>query len=266
MSSNRTADHEVPIHPASTVMLVRDAADGTEVLMLQRTAGAAFGAGMYVFPGGRVDLADSGPEVETWCHGHDDRSASDRLGIDVGGLAYWVAAVRECFEEAGVLLASRADGAAHQPHPGDRRAVHDGSVSMAELCGRDDLRLQLGEIHYVDHWVTPRAAARRFDTRFFVAAAPVEQTAVHDNAETVDSRWVTPADALAMEESGELLMMPPTVANLRVLASHQTVAELLAASAARGRPPRTEPKLRLAADGTVVGLAMPGDDDYDALD
>ena len=266
MSSIRTTEDEVPIRPASTVMLVRDAARGPEVLMLQRTAGAAFGAGMYVFPGGRVDPADSGRDVEMWCHGHDDRSASDRLGIDAGGLAYWIAAVRECFEEAGVLLASRADGAAHQPQPDDRHAIHDGRVSMAELCSRDDLRLRIGEIHYVDHWVTPRGEARRFDTRFFIAAAPGEQTAVHDNAETVDSRWVTPADALEMQESGELLMMPPTVANLRVLAAHQTVAELLAAAAARGRPPRTEPKLRRAADGTVVGVAMPGDDDYDALD
>ncbi|MEM9513223.1 MAG: NUDIX hydrolase [Actinomycetota bacterium] len=261
-----TTDDDVPIRPASTVMLVRDASDGAEVLMLQRTAGAAFGAGMYVFPGGRVDPADSGPDVEVCCHGHDDRSASARLGIERGGLAYWIAAVRECFEEAGVLLAERSDGGRHEPHPDDRHAVHDGNVSMAELCRRDDLRIQLADIHYVDHWVTPRGEARRFDTRFFVAAAPAEQTAAHDNSETVDSRWVTPAAALALQEAGELVMMPPTIANLRFLDDHRSVGDILSAAAEKDRPPRTEPKLRRDAGGAVVGVAMPGDDDYDALD
>src|SRR6186997_3041575 len=105
----------VPVRPAATVMLVRDVVDGKpgiEVFMLQRTARAAFGPGMYVFPGGRVDGVDGADEIAPFCHGLDDGAASAKLGIDAGGLAYWVAAVRECFEEAGVLLASPRGGGA----------------------------------------------------------------------------------------------------------------------------------------------------------
>ena len=106
---------DVPIRPAATVMLVRDAADGEsgiEVFMLRRTTNATFGAGMYVFPGGRVDGVDGADEIAPFCEGLDDATASDKLGIDHGGLAYWVAAVRECFEEAGVLFAKPRGGGA----------------------------------------------------------------------------------------------------------------------------------------------------------
>jgi 8-oxo-dGTP pyrophosphatase MutT (NUDIX family) len=103
----------VPVKPAATVMLVRDASDGepgVEVFMLRRHANAVFGAGMFVCPGGRVDGVDGASDIAPYCHGLDDETASRRLGIEHGGLAYWVAAVRECFEEAGVLLAARRDG------------------------------------------------------------------------------------------------------------------------------------------------------------
>ncbi len=102
--------HAVPLSPAATVMLVRDGADGLEVFMLRRALGASFAGGVYVFPGGRVDAADHAAELEAICDDLDDRQASARLGLDRGGLAYWVAAIRECFEEAGVLLARPVDG------------------------------------------------------------------------------------------------------------------------------------------------------------
>jgi 8-oxo-dGTP pyrophosphatase MutT (NUDIX family) len=255
---------DVPVRPAATVMLLRDADDGApgiEVFMLRRTGAAAFGAGMYVFPGGRVDEVDGDADMAGRCRGLDDEEASARLGLRQGGLAYWVAAVRECFEEAGVLLADRRDGGPLELREGDRHAVHAGEMTLADLCRRDDLVLDLSTTHYVAHWVTPVGERRRFDTRFFVSAAPADQEPLHDDQETVESRWVRPSSALAMQDAGELMMMPPTVANLRFLEPHRSVGSALAAAASLPPPERIEPRLRRDAAGKVVGIAMPGDED-----
>src|SRR4051794_38377660 len=256
----------VEARPAATVLLVRDAEPtGVEVFVLLRNASAAFAAGMYVFPGGRVDDIDHAAELEPYCDGLDDATASARLGIEHGGLAYWVAAVRECFEEAGVLLARRRDGGPLVLDDADRRAVHSGELSMEELCRRDGLVLDLRAIRYVAHWVTPaREGPRRFDTRFFLAAAPEDQEGAHDDAELVHSMWVRPAEAVARAEAGELLMMPPTVANLRFVAPCADAGEALAAADAIGTPPRIQPKLRPTADGSRQ-VSLPGDPDYDDL-
>jgi 8-oxo-dGTP pyrophosphatase MutT (NUDIX family) len=259
----------VPVKPAATVMLIRDAADGgspgVEVFMLRRTTNAVFGAGMYVFPGGRVDGVDGADDIAPYCRGLDDVTASQQLGIDHGGLAYWVAAVRECFEEAGVLLAERRDGGPLELRNEDRHEIHDSSLSLVELCRRADLVLDLSATHYVDHWITPIGEQRRFDTRFFLAEMPSDQEPLHDEKETVDSLWVRPADALRMQASGELMMMPPTMANLRFLEPHATAADALAAGAAIEQPPCILPKLRRDPDGRLIGVAMPGDPDYDDL-
>ncbi len=259
----------VPVRPAATVMLVRDAADGgpgVEVFMLRRAAGASFGAGMYVFPGGRVDPADGGSDVAARCRGLDDARASAKLGIESGGLAYWVASVRECFEEAGVLLARPRDGGSLDLRNEDRHAVHDGTLTLVELCRRDDLVLDLSTTHYVDHWVTPKGeTTRRFDTRFFLTGAPPDQEPLHDDKETVDSLWVHPSEALRSQAQGELAMMPPTVANLRFLEPHDTAGDALAAAARIVDPPRIEPRLRRDAGGRITGVAMPADPDYPTL-
>ncbi len=257
----------VPVSPAATVMLVRDAPEppGIEVFMLRRTAKAAFGAGMYVFPGGRVDGVDYADKMAPYCLGLDDRDASAQLGIPVGGLAYWVAAIRECFEEAGVLIASRRDGSLLETNNDDRHAVHAGDLSLAEICRRDDLVIDLSGTHYVAHWITPVGQPRRFDTRFFICEAPEGQEPLHDDKETVDSLWVRPAEALRMEAEGELTMMPPTIANLHFLSPHACADEALAAGAEVGEPTCILPKVRVDEDGRVVGLAMPGDRGYDDL-
>ncbi len=259
---------DVPVRPAATVMLIRDVPDeavGIEVFMLRRTTRAAFGAGMFVFPGGRVDDVDASGDIAQYCRGLDDRAASDALGLPSGGLAYWVAAVRECFEEAGVLLAERHDGAPLALDPNDRHAVHDSELSIVDLCARDGLVLDLSATHYVDHWITPIGESRRFDTRFFLAECPSDQVLAHDDRETVESLWVRPERALQMADDGELTMMPPTVANLRRLLGHSSVVEALAIAASMDRPSRVEPRLRVDADGAVIGVAMPDDADYHEL-
>jgi 8-oxo-dGTP pyrophosphatase MutT (NUDIX family) len=257
----------VPARPAATVVLVRDTEpSGVEVFVLRRTTNAAFAAGMYVFPGGRVDDVDHAESLEPYCDGLDDATASARLGIEHGGLAFWVAAVLECFEEAGVLLARRRDGGPLTIDEADRVKVHDGELSMEALCERDGLVLDLTAVRYVAHWVTPVGEGpRRFDTRFFLAAAPDGQEGTHDDAELVHSMWVRPHDAISQAESGALMMMPPTIANLRFVADCADADAALAVADAVGTPPRILPKLRRTTDGSRQ-VALPGDPDYDDLD
>lgn len=233
--------------------------------MMRRTGRASFAAGAYVFPGGRVDGVDGAEEIAPFCRGLDDAAASAQLGLPVGGLAYWVAAVRECFEEAGLLMAERRDGGPLSVGEGDRHAVHDGSLSMVDLCRRDDLVLDLSTTHYVAHWITPMGEKRRFDTRFFLTEAPPGQEGAHDDKETVESLWVRPHDALRMHAAGELMMLPPTIINLNFLADHASAADAVAAGEAEGPPPLVLPRLRRDADGHMIGVAMPDDTDFDDL-
>lgn len=261
----------VPVRDAATVMLVRDGDRGLEVFMLRRTMAAVFAGGLFVFPGGRVDPGDATTEVAAVCTGLDDATASERLGVASGGLAFWVGAIRECFEEAGVLLACGADGEAVRFEDADtigrfdaaRHASHDGTGDLVELCAREGLRLMAGSIHYVSHWVTPVGERRRFDTRFFVARAPQAQVPLHDDVETIESLWVAPAVALQQNRDGELAMLPPTIANLEFLAAHPDADAVMAAAARLPRPPRILPKGRFSADGRFLALLMPGDEGYD---
>jgi 8-oxo-dGTP pyrophosphatase MutT (NUDIX family) len=262
----------VPVRPAATVMLVRDGDAGLEVFMLQRTLSAAFARGQYVFPGGKVDHEDHGADFEPICDGLDDVTASARLGLPSGGLAWLVAAIRECFEEAGILLA-RPTGSDRVVAFDDpdvaarfntaRHEIHDGTRSLADLCESEGMQLLTDRIHLVDHWVTPVGERRRFDTRFFLAAAPEAQEPLHDDKETIASRWVRPADALDLWRVGELQMFPPTVASLEFLLPHGTVAAAVAAAAAVGVPPVVVPRIVVDDDGRVVGVRRPGDPGYD---
>ena len=263
----------VPLRPASTVMLLRDVPRDIEVFMLQRTTSAAFASGMYVFPGGRVDDADGSGELDELCDGLTDAEASDLLRIPRGGLAYWVAAIRECFEEAGVLLARDAQGKyvslddehSQRRFMHARHEVHEGRLSFAELCRRENLRLAVDAIRYVSHWITPIGEKRRFDTRFFVAVAPQSQEPLHDDKETIASLWVAPTTALALAQRGELAMIPPTIANLEFLAPHHSSSTAIDAARQIGVPTPVLPKLRRDAEGRVVGIVVPGDPAYDEL-
>lgn len=240
--------------------------------MLQRTHSASFARSQYVFPGGKVDDADHADHLEPICDGLDDATASARMGLESGGLAWLVASIRECFEEAGVLLARPSDGdeivrfdddATAERFNTARHAVHDGELALADLCAAEDLQLLTDRVHLVDHWITPVGERRRFDTRFFVAAAPAAQEPLHDDKETIASLWVRPTDALQRWKDGELNMFPPTAAALRFLSRSSDVAEALAASEAVGVPPAILPRMMIADDGSVKGVTLPGQDGYD---
>src|SRR5262245_37579760 len=190
--------------PAATITIVRDLAEGFEVLMMQRNLQSGFMAGAYVFPGGAVDDEDQDPALYALCAGMDDREASRKLGVERDGLAYWVGAIRECFEEAGLLLCYDRSGkllALDDPAPAARFAAHRdelnaGRLSFLEFCRMGELRLATDRLTYFSHWITPVGAPRRYDTRFFAAAAPNGQEPLHDAKELVDTVWVRPQDAL----------------------------------------------------------------------
>ncbi|MCP5029383.1 MAG: NUDIX hydrolase [Actinomycetia bacterium] len=262
----------VQVRDAATVMLVRDTDEGPEVFMLQRHLNSDFVGGAYVFPGGGVDTEDRHDDLELVCEGRTEAETSAELRIESGGLAFWVAAVRECFEEAGVLLAYDADGKVvdlSDPAIDERFQAHRASVDsrerrLVEICEEESLVLATDDIHYWSHWITPVGPPRRFDTRFFVAPAPAAQVAAHDNRETVDNLWVRPADALERHRLGKLEMIMPTIANLEQIGRFDSVAELLDAARQITDVPAILPKITIDAHGTPSAL-MPGDAGYDDL-
>lgn len=263
----------VAVRDAATVMLVRDGAsgDGMEVFMLRRNLNSDFVGGAYVFPGGAVDEADRHADLEAVCRGLSDDGASARLGVDGGGLAFWVAAIRECFEEAGVLLAapvgqasgflSFADPDTAERFRVHRKAVDSGDRRLVEVCEMERLHLVVDQVHYFSHWITPEGPPRRYDTRFFVAAAPPGQEPLHDDRETIASLWVRPADALERHRQGELDLIFPTIRNLQAISRFDRSADLLAAAAAITDVPAILPRIVQENGGTRI--VLPGDPGYD---
>ena len=216
---------------AATVMLVRDAPD-LRVFMLRRNFDSIWIAGASVFPGGAIDAADRDGSWEARTRGVDDAQASAALGLDRGGLGFFVGAIRETFEEAGVLLAHAADGSAADGRVAHlieaRDALNAGTTDFATFVASHDLVLATDELHVFSHWVTPAGSPRRYDTRFFVAAAP-PGTYEHDNAELIESAWIRPADALAAADRGEMDLVFPTRKSLEVLAGFASAAAVLEA-------------------------------------
>ncbi len=229
MTAPTEAEVIVP-RDAATVMLVRDDPD-LRVFMLRRNFDSVWIAGASVFPGGAIDDDDRDPAWEARTRGVDDPAASSALGLDRGGLAFFVGAIRETFEEAGVLLAHAADGVAadgRHAHLVDARdALNAGVTDFAEFVAAHDLVLATDELHVFSHWVTPPGSPRRYDTWFFVAAAP-PGTYEHDNLELIDSAWVRPADALAAADRGEVDLIFPTRKSLESLAEFTSASDLLA--------------------------------------
>jgi 8-oxo-dGTP pyrophosphatase MutT (NUDIX family) len=265
------------IRDAATVMLVRDGevpADGgsvLEVFMLRRNLNSDFVGGAYVFPGGGVDDADRHADLEAVCEGRTDVACSELLGLDppAGGLAYWVAAIRECFEEAGVLLAygddrtlvDFRDPAVEARFAAHRRAVDSGERRLVEVCADEGLRLAIDEMHYFSHWITPEGPPRRYDTRFFVTRAPRWQRPLHDDRETIANCWVRPVDALARHDEGEFDMILPTIRNLEALAAFPDAESLMGAAAAIESVPAIMP--RFLEEGGRVRVFLPGEPGYE---
>ena len=264
---NQPPVHLVP-RPAATLVLVRDSDSGMEVFMIRRSQAAEFVGGAHVFPGGGVDASDASAELAAHCEGLDDIEASRLLGVERGGLAYWAAALRECFEEAGLLLAHDERGEyadLNHPERADvfaqwRESVRAGKATLAELCREHQLRLAAGRLAYYSHWITQPGRPRRYDTRFFVALAPAAQTASHDNSETIDHLWIQPAEALERHRRGDMHLVFPTIKTLESIARFPTADALMEFA----RSPRKMPPMapRTAATREGKKLLVPGDFAY----
>ena len=247
----------VPIRPAATVVLVRDSARGIEVFMMRRSQNAAFMGGAHVFPGGAVDTSDSADQWAGLCAGIDMAAANRILGVEQDGLAYWIAAIRECFEEAGILLANDKggdliaidDAKSVADFSALRQQMADGKLSLHDLCELRHLTIAADRMAYFSHWITPPHNVRRFDTRFFVAVAPALQTPSHDDTETVAHVWVGVNEALDKYRRKELEMVFPTVRTLETLASFPDTAALMAHARAERIVPRILPRASSGRDG-----------------
>jgi 8-oxo-dGTP pyrophosphatase MutT (NUDIX family) len=272
VSLNIDPTQVVPVRPAATVMLVRDrdrASGGIEVCMLQRNLNSDFVGGAYVFPGGGVDPDDGEPDVGKICLGLTDIEASAQLGLPSNGLAFWVAAVRETLEEAGLLMAVRGDGgpidfsdpAVVARFAEHRRMVDHRERRLVEICAEEDVRLSLEAMYYVGRWITPPGSPRRYDTRFFLAAAPDGQRAVQDDREVISAQWIAPDEALARHDRSEFAMLPPTVANLRMLREYDSTVAALEGAATFGPVHTVAP--RILSDANGIRIVMPGDPAYD---
>lgn len=262
---------EVPVRDAATVMLVRDGDGGVEVFMLRRNLNSDFVGGAYVFPGGGVDPADGAADVEELCVGRTDAVASSVLGVERGGLAFWVAAIRESFEEAGLLLAVDDrddmvrfdDPAVNDRFVEHRRRVDGGEVPLVDVARAEGLRLATDRIHYFSRWVTPLGAPRRYDTRFFIAHPPEWQEPVHDDREVIANLWIRPAEALERHERGEFELIFPTVRSLEALCRFDTAQAIVDHASSISH---IEPVLPTIVDGDHgMRIVLPGDGVYDAF-
>lgn len=231
--------------------------------MVRRHERTAFMGGAQVFPGGRVDAADADAD-DTWCDGIDHAAGQLSRMPRVDAVAYHVAAARELFEEAGVLLARDASGSfvrladtsAHERFRQYRADVHGHTLTLGDIVRRERLRLALDALVLFAHWVTPPIDTRQFDTRFFLSRVPPDQTPAHDDTETTESAWVTAAGAIAQAQAGAIVLPPPTWTTLRELERFGSVEEALAW--ARERPvARRQPEL-IEQDGVRM-LVIPGD-------
>jgi len=229
---------EIPAtpRPAATIVLLRDGEASPEVLLLRRSRTAGFVPGAYVFPGGRVDGADADAELVARLDGLSVDFAARRLSLDDDpdtAIAYYLAALREAFEETGILVGHRADGSAPPTAAEDpsvdalRDDVMEDRMTFAEVLDRMACRLDGDAVAYLAHWITPEPEPRRYDTRFFAAKVPAAAEAIVDPREMTDAIWVTPREALRRYYEGSLPLVFPTIKTLQQLTGYPSVDEAL---------------------------------------
>lgn len=240
--------------PAATVALIRDGDAGLEVLLLKRHRSAGFVPGAYVFPGGRTDDADADARLP---------ELSPIPARREPGAHFWFGAVRELFEETGVLIARRADGtwaadtSTSEVMEAWRQKLMNNSATLIDIVLAEQLRIVLDDVAYFAHWITPVAEPRRYDTCFFAAGLPAGRSIKPDAREMVDAIWIEPGAALERFEAGALPMVFPTVRTLQDLAAFRSVEEALAALKQRNV---TAVLPRLVRSGTDVRIVIDGEE------
>ena len=245
--------------PASTVVLLRPA-NPFDVFLVRRSDSIAFMGGAHVFPGGGVDDEDRLDDIDALSDGAAEAAARMSDVPREVALAHHVAALRELFEEAGVLLARQVPTQQLERY---RRDLLAGQTTFGDIVRGERLRLAFDELAYFAHWVTPEIETRRFDTRFFIARSPEGQTPVHDEGETSHSGWFAPLAAIERCRSGVISLPPPTWTTLSMLSRFGSIDEVFAW--ARRKPiPRVQPRFEKRGDQTL--LFYPGDPMYPAVE
>jgi len=250
----------VKLRHAATVMILADRPE-LEVLMVRRTSRAVFAPSAWVFPGGRVDPHDAlAPDVSHVVHGLDDVAASAALGVPNNGRAWWLAGLRETLEESGLLI-----GAGDAPADAVERirtAVQDDAGALVSALVENDVRLDLGELVDVGQFITPIGPPRRFDARFFVALAPLDQNASHDKEEVVEHRWVRPADAVTQWRAGDFPIMSVTHRMLACLQRYESSAAVMKVARSRG----PEQRVRVNDPDGEYEVLLPGEPGYETAE
>ena len=217
---------------AATVVLLREdlSPKGIQVYMMRRRGNLRFAPDHSVFPGGKLEPDDRSPEVLSRCAGISPREAASLLSThhtDHAGLGYWVAAIRELFEETGILLCT--PGLSAERRAQARAALHTHTLRWREFLQRDNLTCEVSALRYLARWITPSSEPLRYDTRFFVARLPAGQDPCREipgtEGETVAAEWMAPREALARWQRREMIMPPPTVTTLRYLTQFATLEE-----------------------------------------
>lgn len=227
----------VAARPAATVVLLRERAPGFQLLLMRRTRSAGFVPGAYVFPGGRVDAQDADPGLVPRLERLTPEAAADRLALPDGdppAIAYYLAAAREAFEEAAVLVArpggrflpDTTSGRAHLIRL--REHLLAGTMGFTEVLDDLEVGIDGAALEYIAHWITPQAETRRYDTRFFAALAPAGSRSAPDPREMTDSLWLSPGEALDRHRAGRLPMIFPTIRTLEQLSTFSTADAVLA--------------------------------------
>jgi glyoxylase-like metal-dependent hydrolase (beta-lactamase superfamily II)/8-oxo-dGTP pyrophosphatase MutT (NUDIX family) len=242
------------LHPAATIVLARESASEMQLLFLQRHAGASAFAGAYVFPGGTLEQSDSDHEIWQRVQGIGAADADLRLNVSSGALSYWIAAVRECYEESGILLAVDRGGhglpaARISELRTQREALNRRALTFKDFLLQQDLYIPGSQIVYFAHWITPPIHPRRFDTRFFIVQAPHGHEVQHDNAETVESCWMRPSEVLERVRNNEIKMVRATQAIVAGLSKFSSPADALAQLAAVPQVPMNRPCVAQGHDG-----------------
>jgi len=246
--------------PAATVVLVRDTDGGAEVLLLRRHDRSGFAADAWVFPGGTVDEEDRDAALPVLCDGPRPAEWAEALGVKdaTEAFGYVVAAVRETFEETGILLASPRVTRESPSRPADaaeladyRGSVLAGRIGLREVAVNAGVQIATDRLTYIAHWITPEPEPRRYDTRFFLAPVPPGAEHLLHEPEMVEARWMAAGEAVERFRSGEMKMLPPTVHTLRELAAFATVAEMQKGLGGR-RVPAILPRMRRHPEGVTI--------------
>lgn len=250
-----------PARDSASVIVARDGADGLEVFMLERVLRSDFAGGAFVFPGGKLDDADADPALAGVIDGWDDAGAWESSEDPATARALVICAIRETFEEAGVLFARDARdqivtlrAGSEERWAAARRAIHAEEMTALDGARANGVRFAADLLRFWARWQTPEFAPKRYDTRFFVGRLPDGQEPLHDDIESSSGRWITPAEALRLAADGSFTIIFPTRKMLESLVPYPDTAALWAAAGTARSVTPVLPRLRKDGDGWMIEM------------